>query len=160
MENQNENNTKFFKFDGINTISRVVDITDGDTIKTIIKFKDEYYKIIVRLNNIDTCETKSKIEENKNMGIKAKQRLFNLITGKEIATNDKKAIKKELNENVYLIWLKCYDFDKYGRVMGDIYSKEEDIKSFSDVLIEEKLAYKYQGKTKLTEEEQLKILCE
>ena len=160
MENQNESNTKLFTFDGINSISRVVDITDGDTIKTIIKFKDEYYKIIVRLNNIDTCETKSKIEENKNMGIKAKQRLFNLITGKENATNDKKAIKKELNDNVYLIWLKCYDFDKYGRVMGDIYAKEQDIKSFSDILIDEKLAYKYQGKTKLTEEEQLKILCE
>ena len=45
--------------------------------------------------------------------------------------------------------------------MGDIYAKEEDTtKSFSDILIEEKLAYKYQGKTKLTEEDQLKILCE
>jgi len=159
MENHNENNTKLFSFDGINCMSRVVDITDGDTIKTIINFKDEYYKIIVRLNNIDTCETKSKIEENKNMGIKAKQRLYNLITNKEIDNNDKKAIKKELNDNVYLIWLKCYDFDKYGRVMGDIYYKENDVKSFSDILIEEKLAYKYQGKTKLTEEEQLKILC-
>ena len=161
MELQNDKNTGLFTFNGMNCISRVIDITDGDTIKTIIKFKDEYYKIIVRLNNIDTCETKSKVEENKNLGIKAKQRLYNLITGKEILTNDKKNIKNELNENPYLIWLKCYEFDKYGRVMGDIYAKEEDTtKSFSDILIEEKLAYKYQGKTKLTEEDQLKILCE
>ena len=158
MEKFNDTNTPIFSFDGINGMSRVVDITDGDTIKAIINFKDSYYKIIVRLNNIDTCETKSKCEENKNLGIEAKKRLYNLITNKTIDTNDKKQIKQELNSNCYLIYLKCYDFDKYGRVLGDIYHNETDDISFSSILIKEKLAYVYGGKTKLTEKEQIELL--
>ena len=158
MENFNDTNTPLFSFNGVNGMSRVVDITDGDTIKAIINFKDEYYKIIVRLNNIDTCETKSKCEENKNLGVNAKKRLYNLITNKSIDNNDKKLIKKELNDNCYLIYLKCYDFDKYGRVLGDIYKNENDDLSFSSILINEKLAYIYGGKTKLTEEVQLELL--
>lgn len=158
MENFNDTNTPLFSFNGVNGMSRVVDITDGDTIKAIINFKGDYYKIIVRLNNIDTCETKSKCEANKNLGINAKKRLYNLITNKTIETNDKKLIKKELNDNCYLIYLKCYDFDKYGRVLGDIYKNENDDLSFSSILINEKLAYIYGGKTKLTEEDQLELL--
>jgi endonuclease YncB( thermonuclease family) len=158
MENFNDTNTPVFSFNGINGMSRVVDITDGDTIKAIINFKDSYYKIIVRLNNIDTCETKSKCEENKNLGIEAKKRLYNLITNKTIDTNDKKQIKQELNNNCYLIYLKCYDFDKYGRVLGDIYYNDTDDTSFSSILIKEKLAYVYGGKTKLTEKEQIELL--
>jgi endonuclease YncB( thermonuclease family) len=158
MENFNDTNTPLFSFNGINGMARVVDITDGDTIKAIINFKNDYYKIIVRLNDIDTCETKSKCEENKNLGIEAKKRLYNLITNKNIDNNDKKLIKHELNNNCYLIYLKCYDFDKYGRVLGDIYQNENDDISFSSILIKEKLAYIYGGKTKLTEKEQIELL--
>ena len=158
MENFNDTNTPLFSFNGVNGMSRVVDITDGDTIKAIINFKGDYYKIIVRLNNIDTCETKSKCEENKNLGVNAKKRLYNLITNKSIDNNDKKLIKKELNDNCYLIYLKCYEFDKYGRVLGDIYKNKDDDVSFSSILINEKLAYIYGGKTKLTEEEQIELL--
>ena len=159
MENFNDSNTPQFSFDGINCISRVVDITDGDTIKTIICFKDNYYKIIVRLNNIDTCETKSKCEENKKLGMDAKKRIYNLITGKTADIDlNKKSIKTELNNNCYLVYLKCYDFDKYGRVLGDIYKDENSDESFSSILIKEKLAYVYGGKTKLTEQEQIELL--
>ena len=159
MENFNDSNTPQFSFDGINCISRVIDITDGDTIKTIISFKDNYYKIIVRLNNIDTCETKSKCEENKKLGMDAKKRIYNLITGKTADIDiNKKSIKTELNNNCYLVYLKCYDFDKYGRVLGDIYKDENSDESFSSILIKEKLAYVYGGKTKLTEQEQIELL--
>ena len=159
MENFNDYNTENFSFDGLNTMSRIIDITDGDTIKAIINFKDEYYKIIVRLNNIDTCETRSKCEENKKLGLDAKKRIYNLITDK-IADEDynKKSVKKELNTNCYLVYLKCYDFDKYGRVLADIYKNENNDESFSSILIKEKLAYVYEGKTKLTEEQQIELL--
>lgn len=158
MEFQNDKNTKAFNFDGLNCMCRVIDITDGDTIKVIINFKNDYYKLIVRLNNIDTCETKSKCEENKQKGLDAKKRIFNLITGKTIDVVDKKYIKNELNDNCYLCYIKCYDFDKYGRVLADIYSNEKSNDSFSSILINEKLAYIYGGKTKLTEKEQLELL--
>ncbi len=158
MENWNDDNTKLFSFNGLNCMCRVIDITDGDTIKVIINFKDEYYKIIVRLNNIDTCETRSKCEENKKLGLEAKKRIFNLITKKTIDDVDKKYIKNELNKNCYQVYITCYDFDKYGRVLADIYSNEKSSDSFSSILINEKLAYIYGGKTKLTETEQLELL--
>ena len=159
MENFNDYNTENFSFDGLNTMSRIIDITDGDTVKAIIPFKDSYYKIIIRLNNIDTCETRSKCEENKKLGLDAKKRIYNLITDK-IADEDynKKSVKKELNTNCYLVYLKCYDFDKYGRVLADIYKNENNDESFSSILIKEKLAYIYEGKTKLTEEQQIELL--
>jgi endonuclease YncB( thermonuclease family) len=159
MENFNDYNTENFSFDGLNTMSRIIDITDGDTVKAIIPFKDSYYKIIIRLNNIDTCETRSKCEENKKLGLDAKKRIYNLITDK-IADEDynKKSVKKELNTNCYLVYLKCYDFDKYGRVLADIYKNENNDESFSSILIKEKLAYVYEGKTKLTEEQQIELL--
>ena len=160
MEKFNDLNTPSFSFNGLNCISRVVDITDGDTIKTIINFKDNYYKIIVRLSNIDTCETKSSNINNKNLGIEAKKRVYNIITGKTLDGNDntaiKKIIKNELNSNCHYIYIKCYDFDKYGRVLADIYKNEKD-NSISIILINEKLEYIYSGKTNLTEEEQLEL---
>ena len=120
--------------------------------------------IIIRLFNIDTCETRSSNIKNKNLGLEAKKRVYNIITGKIIETdmndnsNIKKIIKNELNNNCYYIHIKCYDFDKYGRVLADIYKTENDIENnntISNILINEKLAYVYLGKTKLTEEEQL-----
>ena len=83
MEFQNDKNTNLFSFNGLNSMCRIIDITDGDTIKVIINFKNDYYKIIVRLNNIDTCETKSKYEENKQKGLEAKKRIFHFM-----ASND------------------------------------------------------------------------
>jgi len=159
MENFNDYNTENFSFNGLNTMSRIIDITDGDTIKAIIPFKDSHYKIIIRLNNIDTCETRSKCEENKKLGLDAKKRIYNLITDKNADEDyNKKSVKKELNSNCYLVYLKCYDFDKYGRVLADIYKNENNDESFSSILIKEKLAYVYEGKTKLTEEQQIELL--
>jgi endonuclease YncB( thermonuclease family) len=89
----------------------------------------------------------------------AKKRIYNLITGKNADIDlNKKSIKTELNNNCYLVYLKCYDFDKYGRVLGDIYKDENSDESFSSILIKEKLAYVYSGKTKLTEQEQIELL--
>ena len=151
-----DDRTPIFSLNGINTLCRVIDILDGDTIKIIIPLFDNFYKFSVRLNGIDTCELKSNNEENKKLGIKAKVRLTELICNENILL-DKNELKKLLNNNVFLIYVKCYNFDKYGRLLCDI-SKNNKSKYFSDILIEEKLAYKYIGKTKLTEIEQLNEL--
>jgi endonuclease YncB( thermonuclease family) len=150
-----DNKTPSFTLNGKNTLGRVIDIVDGDTIKIIIPLFNSFYKFTVRLNGIDTCELKSNNEENKKLGLKAKLRLIELICNdNENYLLDKNELKTLLNNNVFLIYIKCYNFDKYGRLLCDI-SKNNKSKCFSDILLEEKLAYKYTGKTKLTEEEQL-----
>jgi hypothetical protein len=59
-----------------------------------------------------------------------------------------------------LVKIKCGDFDKYGRLLAEIYTIKNDTQdiSFSQHLLYNNLAYKYTGQTKLTESEQLDIL--
>jgi endonuclease YncB( thermonuclease family) len=82
-----------------------------------------------------------------------------LITGKQVdEASKKKEVASFLNDDVYLVWVHCLEFDKYGRALINVYSSPESIKSYSETLIEERLAYKYEGDTKLTEEQQVSLL--
>lgn len=139
-------NTPLFSLNGIKTYGRVVSILDGDTIKVIIPLLNNYYKFNVRLNGIDTYEIKGK---NKDLGLQGRNRLVELITSIKINSEYKKSqIEKLLNDEVYLIWLECLEFDKYGRLLSNIFVDE---KNLSDCLIEEKLGLPYSGGTKLIE---------
>jgi len=159
-----------------NTIARIVDIYDGDTCTIVMKFNNIYNKFIVRLNGIDTCEIKAKSVDNKKKAYLARDRLLSLITNTvvppdglsscshpDIANNlpplpkERKNIRDLLNKDVYLVNICITGTDKYGRLLGDLYSLDDIFKtiSFSSVLLTEKLAYKYEGGTKKLEEEQL-----
>lgn len=146
---QHGGSTPKFSLKGMRFASRIVDVIDGDTIVGIIPLMNTFYKFHIRLASIDTSEIKSKDAKLKEIAIKAKNRLLELITDKSINS------KNELEADVYLVWLKCEDFDKYGRLLANIYRTPECVKSFSEILLEEKLAYPYYGSTKLPEESQL-----
>lgn len=150
------NNTPYFSLKGLKTYARVIDVYDGDTITVVIDINNFFLKFKCRLNGIDTCEIRSKNIQNKQLAIQARNRLFNLIT---YHTLDELCNKKEiidfLDNNTSIIWIHCLDFDKYGRILIDCYSTADEPKSFSQILIDEKLAYSYDGETKLTEEQQL-----
>ena len=158
-DNYTLNNQKF--------ICRVVDIYDGDTCICILPLYNSFYKFNIRLADIDTCEMKSKVEYNKNLALLARMRLYELIIGSKSNLDleiTRKDLRTELNNNVYLIKLMCGEFDKYGRLLGWLFDNNDtDIllshdKSFNHILINEKLAYLYNGKTKLTEDDQVNIL--
>ena len=69
----------------------------------------------------------------------------------------KKSIKSYLENNVAVVWVKCGELDRYGRPLVDI-RKTKDDRTFTEILLEEKLAYEYGGKTKLGEAEQVAAL--
>ena len=148
--------TPELSINGLKTYGRLIDVYDGDTIKVILPAFNSYYKFTLRLNGIDTCEMKSKQLEIKHYAIKARNKILELITN-NTQVNTKKEIKELLESNVYLIWVECLESDKYGRVLANIY-KDKDTISISDILLEENLAYKYSGKTKLSENEILEIV--
>jgi len=166
--------TPYFSLNGQNIFGRLVDIYDGDTLKIILPVMDKYFKFDVRLNGIDTCEIKSNNLETKKKGLKARRRICEMIEEiygdyDQIVVGDededqnkfetKSEIKKYLNEIVCIVFVKCYEFDKYGRLLADVYINYEPLdKSISEILINEKLAYLYDGGKKLTEDEQLKII--
>lgn len=156
-------NCPFFTLNGIETWARVSDVYDGDTITIIFELFDNiYYKFNARLSHLDTCEIKSENDTIKHLALKARSRLFELITETSLPlTATKKDIQSFLAEKHYLVWCHCHDFDKYGRVLIDIYKNNGTSQiSFSKVLIDEKLGYHYQGNAKLSDEQQIKLLLQ
>jgi|Laugrespbdmm15sd_2_1035082.scaffolds.fasta_scaffold00147_10 endonuclease YncB( thermonuclease family) len=154
--------TPFFSLQNINTYGRLVDIYDGDTMKIILPVMGTYFKFNVRLNGIDTCEIKSHNIENKNKAIKARNRICEMIETihgnyADAKLETHKEIKEYLNSITCIIFVKCYKFDKYGRLLVDIYIDHETVncKSISEILLSENLAYAYDGGTKKDEKEQI-----
>jgi len=150
MEKCDIENTPYFSLNGNKYLAKIVNVIDGDTIVVIISLFNNFYKFNVRLNGIDTCETRSDNLEIKNLGLKAKYRVIEIITEKKYKDLDKKAIINIFKNNNYLVNILCYEFDKYGRLLADVYIKNENI---SNILIKENLAYFYDGKTKCSEDE-------
>jgi endonuclease YncB( thermonuclease family) len=156
-----DGNTPEFTLKGLKTIARVVSIYDADTVKLVIPVMGCCFKFNVRLLGIDTCEMKAKNEKNREMAVKARDRLFELVTGRLPDLEwKKKEIEAYLNKDVYVVWVDCEDYDKWGRVLAHVYPSitGSPRKSFSQSLIEEKLAYAYKGETKLSEEDQIAYL--
>lgn len=141
--------TPYFSLKGLKTYARVVGIHDGDTLTAVFPIYGKYYKFIIRLSGIDTCELRSKNSQIKSLAEKARDRLTSLITGKD---------KFDFDSQVCLVHLACNEFDKYGRLLCDVYSLMQPYTSVADVLVIEKLAYVYNGDTKLSETEQLNAL--
>jgi endonuclease YncB( thermonuclease family) len=130
---------------------RVISIYDGDTITVLVKIDNNYCKWSVRLYELDTCEMKTKDEKLKDLAIKAKLLLYKLITNIEEDLDDSKKMNHFLENNIIIVKLKTYGLDKYGRILASVYKKDDDIekhKSFSEIIIENKLGYNYDGCTK------------
>ena len=120
--------TPELSINGLKTYGRLIDVYDGDTVKVILPTFGSYYKFTIRLNDIDTCEIRSKDKVLQNNGIKARDRLFELVTNIKVIT--KNDIKKTLESDVYLVWVDCCNKDKYGRVLANIYKDNEYHKKF------------------------------
>lgn len=141
--------TPLFSLESYSGYARLMwDLHDGDTLKVILPLPNSksYYKFIIRMDKLDTCEMTSKNEKCKELAVKAKNRLVELTEFKDDP------------EDVCLIWVECKKNDKFGRILADIKKYESDPETFAEILKREKLAYHYTGGTKLTEEEQIELL--
>jgi len=151
----NLHDIKPFSMNGYKLNVRVIDIYDGDTIKVISNhINNTYYIYTLRLSGIDTCELTSKNPIIKKFGHLARNRLVELITDIVILSDalyiTKKDIKEILREDVFIVTIECGKFDKYGRILANIYNKKGLL---NNILIKEKLAMPYNGNKKLTDTE-------
>ena len=142
------------------TWGRVVDIVDGDTLHIVMPFLGQLFKFVVRLAGIDTCEMKSKIPENRALAVQARNRLVELClpTNSAPSSPTRKDIQQILAAHAALVYVKCLDTDKYGRTLAYLLSEPTVSSTFNDILLHEKLAYPYEGETKLTEAQQMNAL--
>ena len=107
-------------------IGKVVSVYDGDTIKVVFPFHETLYKWNCRLSRVDTPELRTKNELEKKFGYEVRDKLR------------KKILNKVIN-------VKCGEFDKYGRLLTELYIEDENINQW---LIDNEYAFEYDGGTK------------
>jgi endonuclease YncB( thermonuclease family) len=123
-----------FSLDGRTTIGKVVNIYDGDTCKLCL-FLDKEYKNLsrynIRMNGYDCPEMKTK----------------NLLE-KRYAQFSKECFEKLVGNKLVKVY--CKEFDKYGRLLGEIYVMQPNGQELhiNQWMISNKLGYGYEGGTK------------
>jgi endonuclease YncB( thermonuclease family) len=118
--------TPLFSLDGLTTYGKIVYVYDGDSCDIVLYIDNlGFRRFKCRINGIDCAEKRSANPEEKLHALKA----LNFVS--------------ELLDTIVII--KCYKFDKYGRLLVDIFDNNV---SLAEQLIEQKLAYRYNGKTK------------
>lgn len=125
----------FFNLNGIETWAKIVKIYDGDTCHVVLLMNKQPYKFRVRLANIDTAEKNSDDPLEVAWAERAIQRFQSLIAHNPI------------------VWIKCHNFDKYGRLLADLFPMNLrndngggiQTQSINETLLQDSLAYKYDG---------------
>jgi micrococcal nuclease len=114
------------------TGGRVIKVYDADTITIASKLpydQSPLYRLSVRLRGIDAPEIKGKgiSDEEKEVAKVARDFVYNLVINKYVRL-----------ENI--------ESEKYGRILADVYVDNIHV---NDLLLKERYAVKYDGKTKI-----------
>lgn len=150
LKNQ-DTNVPFFDFNGQTHYVKVINVYDGDTCHAIMKINGNYYKIKIRAFGYDSPEMKpSKDDPNriiiKEKALEARNYLISRITDTENTTNlSNDDINNSVKNNKKIIKLKCYGWDKYGRLLADFFVNDINI---NQEMITKNYAYSYHGGTK------------
>jgi endonuclease YncB( thermonuclease family) len=164
MDNKNEDldlklatcEIKEFSLDGKNMWGKVVYVYDGDTAEIVFKIDEKLVKFNCRLTGIDTPEIvpKNIVDEKLRnqetiLAIKSRNylisRVVNIPIEKEFINKDE--VKIFCAKSSKLVWIKAYEFDKYGRLLVELYDDNNALKSFNQEMIDKKYAIKYDGRT-------------
>jgi micrococcal nuclease len=102
---QHTTTTPKFTLENKCVVGKCVNVYDGDTVHVVFRIpnlNDQAYKWVIRLTGIDTPEMKSKNPVEKAAAVRARDYLRGEILDK-------------------IVVVECGEFDKYGRLLGNIY---------------------------------------
>ena len=118
-------NTPYFSLCDQEFTCKCVKVYDGDTITVIFKPFEQtsFYKFRIRLYGIDTPELRTKNKKEKEFGKQVRDFLKEKILDKVVTVS-------------------CLDFDKYGRLLVELFINDESINNW---LIDKGYAKKYDG---------------
>lgn len=138
-------------------LAKVVYVYDGDTIHIVFNFNNTLTKFDCRLILIDTPEMcpkniKDAIKRTEEIESAIKSRNFLIEQVTNVPITNIKMTKTEIKElcakSTKLIWIKCLEFDKYGRLLVELYESKESKISINQLMIDRKYAIPYDGGTK------------
>ena len=127
-------NTDLLSFENKEFEAKIVYVYDGDTIHVVFKVFNDYYRWNCRIMGVDTPELRTKNEKEKQKGYMVRDKVKENFLNK-------------------IVKIKCYNFDKYGRLLIDVYlpkniPDKKNITLLSEWLITNDYAYSYDGGTK------------
>lgn len=120
-------NIKRFSFLGVEKYARIYKVYDGDTVSLLFRWKKQTINVSCRIDGIDTPELRTKNEKEKELAIKARDFLKDLI----------------LEKTLLVTFLKN---GKYGRPLIEIHLPNGQ--SIKDIMIRKKYAKFYDGGSK------------
>ena len=155
LKNIKSSDIQQFTLNGLKTSGKIVEIYDGDTCKIVLLNNNILQKFNCRINGIDTPEMKPLLSKsNREIEIKnaykCRNRLIQLSTSVSANTDIDSDVKKvSLDTNTKIVYIECLEFDKYGRLLVNIYDNDTfKSMSYNEILVNEGFAKKYNGGTK------------
>lgn len=157
-----KNNCVFFSLEGVNSVGKIVDVYDGDTITVIlplchILFKDIFTEkdIVEKLKEVHRANFNEVSVLNK-MFKAFKCRLAGIDTPEKRTRNK---AEREWSENAtrYLKGIlhpsgihhfHIHGADKYGRLLVDVYKYKDDVATINNQMIISGYAYAYDGRSR------------
>ena len=124
--------TPEFTLDGTCVWARVTDIHDGDTLKVTAHVFGDVHKFTLRLAGIDTPEVRTRDAAEKSAGLASRDHVMKRLG---FAPGD---------ACVCMVQARFHGFDKYGRVLADVYATGET-ESLSEEMLRLGLAKAYDG---------------
>jgi len=121
-----------FSLNGYSTMCRVVDVYDGDTCTVMFELDGKMRKFKCRCNGYDSPEMKPRL---------------NIETRADIIVKAKLAKQRLQELTKKCIRIDCLHFDKYGRLLGDLYIYRTN-EHINQIMIDEGHGYIYDGGTK------------
>lgn len=112
-------------------ICKIVDVYDGDTIRGVFENNGVYNKWTIRMYGYDSPE------------IRPSRKLANRDEIKAKARESRDYLREKVLNRTAL--LHCLDFDKYGRVLANVYIDELGETSVNDHMVEMNYGYPYFG---------------
>lgn len=116
--------SKEYSLAGRSVLGKVIRVVDGDSLKVAIPLDGKTRTFPVRIANIDCPEIRTRNAEDKALGFQAKARVEELTLDK-------------------LVSVDLGEFDKFGRLLGKIYTADDV--NVGDDLISMGLAVDYTG---------------
>jgi endonuclease YncB( thermonuclease family) len=150
-----DSTTKLFSLAGLKTYCQLVSLHDLDTISVVFPFQGrDVHKINCRVLGLDSAELTSKNPIVKAWAVKARNRMLSLIAPGVFEVDGsyaKKDIKRLLAENVSMLYIHSYEYEKFGRLLVDLFldeSASDRGETLQAICIREGYAKPYDGKTK------------
>lgn len=145
LTNARWDNTPEMTLDGHVTEARVLDVYDGDTMTVAMPWKDGVYRFTLRLLGINAEEIKGTAGDVKERANAARVLLAQNVSNGRFQIDSKMtraALRKALDAHDCRVRVECKAFDKYGRVLANVYSTQEGA-CLSKILLDSGLVRSY-----------------